>query len=53
MKAVPYSLVVGSLMYNKLCTCPDIAVVVGVLGRYFSDPNQIHWKATKKVMRYL
>ena len=53
MKAVLYSSVVGSLMYNQLCTCPNIAVVVGVLGRYLSDPNQSHWKATKKVLRYL
>ena len=53
MKAVPYSSVVGSLMYNQLCTRPDIAFVVGVLGRYLSNPDQSHWKATKKVLRYL
>ena len=30
-----------------------IAFVVGVLGRYLSDPSQSHWKAAKKVLRYL
>ena len=49
MKEVPYSLVVGSLMYAQVCTHPDIAFVVGVLGRYLSDPGQIHWYAAKKV----
>ena len=42
MKAVPYSLVVGNLMYAQVCTHPDIAFVSGVLGRYLSDPNQNH-----------
>ena len=53
MKAIPYSLVVGSLMYAQVCTRPNIAFVVGVFGRYLSDPGQSHWKATKKVLRYL
>ena len=42
MKAVIYSLVVGSLIYAQICTRPDIAFVVGVLGRYLSDPSQSH-----------
>ena len=42
MKAVPYSSVAGSLMYAKLCTCLDIAFVIGVLGRYLSYPGQSH-----------
>ena len=33
MKAVPYSSVVGSLMYAQVCTRLDIDFVVGVLGR--------------------
>ena len=53
MKAVSYSSVVGSLMYAQVCTRPDIAFVVGVLGRYLSDLGQSHWKAAKKVLRYL
>ena len=53
MKAVLYSSVVGSLLYAQVCTRFDIAFVVGVLGRYLSDPGQIHWKAAKKVLRYL
>ena len=53
MKAIPYSLVVGSLMYVYVYTHPDIAFVVSVLGRHLSDPSQSNWKVVKKVLRYL
>ena len=42
MKTIPYSLVVGSLMHAQVCTCLDIAFVVGVLGKYLGDPGQSH-----------
>ena len=53
MKAIPYASLIGSLMYAQVCTHSDIAFVVGVLGRYLSDPGLSHWKVAKKVMRYL
>ena len=53
MKNVPYASAVGSLMYAQVCTRPDIAYAVGVLGRYLSNPGQKHWTAAKRVMRYL
>jgi len=53
MKKVPYASVVGSLMYAQVCTRPDIAFAVNALGRYLSDPGLDHWKAVKKVFRYL
>ena len=53
MKEVPYSSVVGSLMYDQVCTCLNISLVVGMLGRYLSDHGQSHWKAAKKDLRYL
>ena len=53
MKAVPYYSVVDSLMYAQVCTHPDIAFVVGMLGKYLSDPGQSQWKGAKKVLRYL
>ena len=37
MKTVSYSSFVDSLMYAQVCTCPDIAFVVGMLSRYLSD----------------
>jgi len=53
MERIPYASAVGSLMYAQTCTRPDISFVVGILGRYQSNPGMDHWKATKKVMRYL
>ena len=40
MIVVSYSSVMGSLMYAQVCTHPDIAFVVSVLGRYLRDPGQ-------------
>ncbi|XP_077232610.1 secreted RxLR effector protein 161-like [Tasmannia lanceolata] len=53
MKNIPYASAVGSLMYAQVCTRPDIAYVVGMLGRYQSNPGMGHWTAAKKVLRYL
>ena len=53
MESIPYSSVVGSLMYLQTCTRPDISFAVGMLGRYQSNPGIDHWKAAKKVLRYL
>ncbi|CAH9131081.1 unnamed protein product [Cuscuta epithymum] len=53
MKAVPYSSVVGSLMYAMVCTRPDIAHAVGVVSRYLSNPGREHWEAVKWILRYL
>lgn len=42
MQAVPYASIVGNLMYAQVCTQPDIAYVVVVLGRYLSDLDLSH-----------
>ena len=53
MRDTPYSSSIGSLMYPQVCTKPDIAYVIRVLGRYQSNSRVDHWKSTKKVMCYL
>ena len=53
MKNIPYASVVGSIMYVQVCTIPDIAFVVSMLGRYQSNPGMDHWRAAKKVLRYI
>ena len=40
-------------MYAQVCMCPDIAYIVGMLGRYLSNPSMDHWKNAKRVMWYL
>ncbi|KAL6347380.1 hypothetical protein AAG906_018479 [Vitis piasezkii] len=53
MERFPYASVVGSLMYAQVCTRPDIAYIVGMLGRYLSNLGMDHWKKAKRVRRYL
>ena len=53
MSKVPYASVIGSLMYDMVCTKPDIAYVVGVVSRYMSRPEKQHWETVKWILRYL
>ena len=50
MRDTSYASAVISLIYAQVCTRPDIAYAVGVLGRYQSNPRVDHWKDAKKVM---
>ena len=43
MAKVPYSSIVGSLMYAMICTLPDIAFVVGVV-------SSIHVKSWQETL---
>ena len=47
MSMVPYSLVVGSLMYIMVSTRLDITHAVGVFSRYMSHPEIEHWNVVK------
>lgn len=42
MSNIPYASVVGNLMYAQVCTIPDLAFVVGLLGRFQSNPGIEH-----------
>ena len=50
MSRVPYSSVVGSLMYAMVCSRPYLAYAVS---RYMSKLGKEHWKAIQWIMRYL
>ena len=53
MQKIPYASAIGSLMYAQVCARPDIAYIVGMLGRYLSNSGKDHWIVAKQVMRYL
>ena len=53
MESIPYASVVGSFMYVQTYTWPDISFAIGMLGWYQSNLGMDHWKAAKKVLRYL
>ena len=40
-------------VYAQVCTHPDLAFAIGMLGRYQSNLGRAHWIATKKTLRYL
>ncbi|GJU88994.1 hypothetical protein Tco_1301417 [Tanacetum coccineum] len=48
-----YSRVIGCLIYTMTCTSPDVALVVGKLSRYTSNPDTQHWQAIQRVLKYL
>ncbi|GJW36958.1 retrovirus-related pol polyprotein from transposon TNT 1-94 [Tanacetum coccineum] len=50
---VPYASAVGSLMFEMICTRPDIAHAVRVVSRYMAKPGREHWEAMKRILRYI
>lgn len=40
-------------MYATMCTRPDICYAVGFVSRFQSNPGLAHWKAVKRILRYL
>jgi len=53
MSSIPYSSVVGCLMYVMICTRPDIAHVVSTVGRFLYNLGKEHWGAVKLILRHL
>lgn len=53
MKRKSFNGALGNLMYAQVCSRPDVAFIVGILGRYQSNPRNDHWIVAKKMMRYL
>ena len=53
MAKKPYQMIVGSLMYAAITTRPDISFAVQQLSQFSSNPGRQHWKAAKRVVRYL
>ena len=52
MSRVPYSSVMGSLMYAMVCSRQDLAYAVSAV-TYMTKPGKEHWKAVQWIMRYL
>ncbi|XP_061723887.1 uncharacterized protein LOC133530075 [Cydia pomonella] len=50
---VPYRELIGSLMYIAIGTRPDIEHTVSYLSQFNTHYGGVHWKAAKRVLRYL
>jgi hypothetical protein len=53
MSKVPYSSVVGSLMYAMVCSHLDLSYVMSLVSRYMTNPSKEHWNIVKWIFRYL
>ena len=53
MSKVPYSSIVGSLIYAMVCTRPDIAHAMGVMRRYMKNTGKEHQKTVPWILQYL
>ena len=53
MSKIPYREAIGSLMWAAVATQPDIAFAVSLLSQFLKNPGEIHWKAVKRIMRYI
>lgn len=53
MEVIPYSSIVGSMMYMMICTRPDIAHAISTTSKYMADFGRQQLNALKWSMRYL
>jgi len=53
MSNIPYSSVVGSLMYAMVYTRPDLLHAVSVVSRYMHNPGKDNWEAVKWILHYV
>jgi hypothetical protein len=53
MSLIPYSEVVGGLLFLSSKTKLEISHSVNKLAKYNSNPGPAHWKAVKDVLRYV
>ena len=53
MNMIPYASAIGSIMYVRLYTRPDVSYALSVTSRYQSDPGMGHWVAIKYILKYL
>jgi hypothetical protein len=51
--AEKYQSCVGGLLYLSTRTRPDISFAVGCVAKFCSSPNNEHWTAVKRIVRYL
>jgi hypothetical protein len=47
-----YRKVVGNLLYLTQSR-PDLSYAVGAVSRFMQESHELHWKATKRILRYI
>ena len=52
MSMIPYALAIGSIMYDMLCTRPDVFYALSVTNKYQSNSGEAHWVIIKSILKY-
>jgi ATP-binding cassette subfamily B (MDR/TAP) protein 1 len=47
MSGVPYTSVVGSIVYVMICTCPNISHAVNIVDKFMENPSKVHQQIVK------
>jgi hypothetical protein len=53
MRAIPYALAIGSIMYAMICTRPNVSYALSATSRYQSNYDDAHWTIVKNILKYL
>ena len=53
MQNVPYASAVGSIMYDMMCTRPDVSYALSVTSKFQANLGESHWKTIKNILKYL
>jgi hypothetical protein len=53
MRAIPYGLAIGYIMYAMLCMRPDISYALSATSRYRLNYGEAHWTIVKNILMYL
>ena len=53
MSRIPYTSMIGSIMYVMLCMRPDVSYALSITSRYQKNPSEKHWMAVKNILKYL
>ncbi|TYK29893.1 to reverse transcriptase (Pfam: rvt.hmm, score 19.29) [Cucumis melo var. makuwa] len=51
MQKILYASAMGSIMYAKLCTRPDVSCSLSLTSRYKSDLGEAHWTIVKHILK--
>jgi hypothetical protein len=50
MRAIPYVLAIGSIMYDMICTHPDASYALSATSRHQSNYGDAHWTIVKNIV---
>ena len=53
MSGIPYASAIGSIMYVRLCTRPDVSFTLSMTSWFQQDPSEDHCTAVKNILKVL